>query len=448
MKANLFLLLFITLGSVRLDAQGWLNITPAGLNGIERFKALEFQDGSYEITAWNYHKGFSSRNALSWDTIQVYWANWCGINEYQEYRLVDFAKAFAKPNLVISYFLQTGCIVEGYGLVCRDTTGMISKNDVRIVFDDITMAGLTASVCASTADSNIMYVAYFDSVYRSGDGGLQFYAISSPVISEFSSRLNFIAVNPSHPNIVFTGGWTESGYRLFRSTDAGYVWHQEMNVPETRQFIFQPGSTDVTFWASDSGVYMGTDPCIPFHRVLFGNFRSVAYTESGIFAGSNFGELYRSTDGGNLWHIYNNTFTPSPIIGLYWLNGGDTIIACSNNGIYKVYGQYILSTGENSDENPYKFILSQNHPNPFNPTTAINYYISTDSKVNLKIYNSLGQDVITLVDKRETAGTHSVQWNGKDRHGNSLSSGLYLYRIEAASGKERFTATKKMVYLK
>jgi hypothetical protein len=94
------------------------------------------------------------------------------------------------------------------------------------------------------------------------------------------------------------------------------------------------------------------------------------------------------------------------------------------------------------------FTLSKNYPNPFNPSTTIRYQLPVNAKVSLKIYNTLGQEVAMLINRRETAGQHQVLWNGKDNRGNSVSSGLYLYRMEVVSDKGRFSDVKKMVYLK
>lgn len=78
----------------------------------------------------------------------------------------------------------------------------------------------------------------------------------------------------------------------------------------------------------------------------------------------------------------------------------------------------------------------------------ISYQLPANAKISVKIYNTLGQEIATLVNKRESAGKHTIQWNGKDRYGKAVTSGVYLYRIEAVSEKGRFTETKKMVYLK
>ncbi len=88
---------------------------------------------------------------------------------------------------------------------------------------------------------------------------------------------------------------------------------------------------------------------------------------------------------------------------------------------------------------PSKFSLSQNYPNPFNPTTEINYSITKSGLVTLKVFNILGQEVATLVNQIQKAGTYKVDFNA-----TSLASGVYLYRIES----NNFTQTKKMILMK
>ncbi|MCC7429568.1 T9SS type A sorting domain-containing protein, partial [bacterium] len=93
---------------------------------------------------------------------------------------------------------------------------------------------------------------------------------------------------------------------------------------------------------------------------------------------------------------------------------------------------------------PTNFNLRQNYPNPFNPTTTIEFSLPTNAKVELKIFNTLGQKVQTLVSKNFEAGTHNVVWNGTDETGKQVSSGIYFYQLKT----ENFSETKKMVLLK
>ncbi len=92
---------------------------------------------------------------------------------------------------------------------------------------------------------------------------------------------------------------------------------------------------------------------------------------------------------------------------------------------------------------PAQFSLEQNYPNPFNGATTIHYQLPASSKGTLKIYNVLGREIRTLLDGTLPAGTGSVVWDGKDDHGNGVSSGVYFYRFQSA----QFTRTEKMMLL-
>lgn len=98
---------------------------------------------------------------------------------------------------------------------------------------------------------------------------------------------------------------------------------------------------------------------------------------------------------------------------------------------------------------PKKFALRQNYPNPFNPTTRIRYELPVSSDVSLKIYNILGQEVTTLINRTQKAGYHELQWNGQNKSGLRVSSGVYVYRIVARGENGRqFVQTRKMMVVK
>lgn len=106
--------------------------------------------------------------------------------------------------------------------------------------------------------------------------------------------------------------------------------------------------------------------------------------------------------------------------------------------------QVILSVDDNSTDQPVSYSLGNNYPNPFNPSTTINFAIPDAGLVKLKVYNILGQEIRSLINNRMPAGNHKAIWNGKDNSGNAVATGLYLYSIEAGS----FRNVKKMVLLK
>ena len=93
---------------------------------------------------------------------------------------------------------------------------------------------------------------------------------------------------------------------------------------------------------------------------------------------------------------------------------------------------------------PSDFVLSQNYPNPFNPLTNIQFTLKKNAQVKINVYNMLGQKVKTLVNRKMTAGSHIVAWDGQDNNGNKMASGIYYYRLESGS----FNKARKMVMLK
>jgi FlgD Ig-like domain len=112
-----------------------------------------------------------------------------------------------------------------------------------------------------------------------------------------------------------------------------------------------------------------------------------------------------------------------------------------------VQQHYQMATGikDLPTTGPKTYSLSQNYPNPFNPSTVINFSVPKTGIVKLIVYNSLGQQIRTLVNQNVTAGSHSITWDGMDSRGMSVSSGVYFYRLSAGSD---FVAAKKMILLK
>ncbi|HVP36362.1 MAG TPA: T9SS type A sorting domain-containing protein, partial [Terriglobales bacterium] len=86
----------------------------------------------------------------------------------------------------------------------------------------------------------------------------------------------------------------------------------------------------------------------------------------------------------------------------------------------------------------------QNYPNPFNPFTTIEYYLPKPAHVSLCIYNILGQKVKTLLDEYQSPGIRRTIWDGKDERGNSVTSGIYFYKLAAPE----FSEVKKMLLIK
>ncbi len=100
---------------------------------------------------------------------------------------------------------------------------------------------------------------------------------------------------------------------------------------------------------------------------------------------------------------------------------------------------------------PSTFVLSQNFPNPFNPTTTIQYGLPVESRVTIKVYTVLGQEVRTLVNEMQKASYYRVVWDGRNQFSAPLASGIYFCRIVAAptgTGASQFVQVKKMLMVK
>ena len=148
----------------------------------------------------------------------------------------------------------------------------------------------------------------------------------------------------------------------------------------------------------------------------------------------------------------NSQIQPANIIALHLLSGSITSIRQQVNSLYP--GATIFTTPlqsvtitvtsvSNEEQTPERFSLGQNYPNPFNPTTTIEYQLPRDSQVVLQIYNLLGQRIRTLLNQSQPAGMHSAVWEGRNDLGQTVSSGIYIYKIQVGS----FTETHKMVFL-
>ncbi len=129
----------------------------------------------------------------------------------------------------------------------------------------------------------------------------------------------------------------------------------------------------------------------------------------------------------------------------------DSVTQTGSVGIlfYSTNKKYIRPTGVSERNNsiiPNGFVMEQNYPNPFNPTTVIRYGIPEQSRVKISVYSILGQHVATLVNGIESAGFHERTFDA-----SHLSTGLYIYRIEAVTvqnGSKIFSVTKKMLLVK
>ena len=107
-------------------------------------------------------------------------------------------------------------------------------------------------------------------------------------------------------------------------------------------------------------------------------------------------------------------------------------------------GEIKAGVSQSNLATPIYYSLSQNAPNPFNPSTQIEFHLPEAGEASLFIYNALGQKIHTLAGGMHEAGVHRINGDGKDAYGRPVSSGIYFYRFESTG----LVQTRQMVLLK
>lgn len=150
-----------------------------------------------------------------------------------------------------------------------------------------------------------------------------------------------------------------------------------------------------------------------------------------IISESTSGNLFEVTSNGTI--VWN--YSP----------GGEIVRVLRYGTDYSGLAQLVDVSNINQDNNPKSFELHQNFPNPFNPTTNINFELPNSSDVSLVVYDILGNEIKNLIsNKNQTSGSHTVQWDGKNNSGLNVSSGVYFYKLISGD----FSKTMKMLLMK
>ena len=152
--------------------------------------------------------------------------------------------------------------------------------------------------------------------------------------------------------------------------------------------------------------------------------------------------IIEAYNGGDFNPYYHTTSDRISLFNLPYFYNSTKLAFASLAEFAKINPLSGVSLDEKDKVN--SFALYPNYPNPFNPSTTIRYRTAQDGHVTLKIYNTLGQEIRTLVSSVQGAGDHSIQWDGKDSYGNAIASGIYLYRLQAGN----FVKSNKMTLMR
>ena len=230
---------------------------------------------------------------------------------------------------------------------------------------------------------------------------------------------------------------------LYRSTDDGASWTHTNFPMNFRVYSLTVASNNIFAGTAEylDGIYKSVDDGATWQK-LSNASASYEYYSNGIFTSDgklligvlNTG-IYGSTDLGNTWQLFNNGLTSLYGFVLAQAPNG-TIYATSGDGVFKSTGTTNIGN-DGTVINSYR--LEQNYPNPFNPSTTINYNLPVQQHVSLKVYDVLGNEIATLINVEQNAGSHSIDFNA-----SQLGSGVYFYRLETGN----FAETKSMILIK
>ena len=268
-----------------------------------------------------------------------------------------------------------------------------------------------------------------------------------PIVDSVYNVAEFLAIDRTNPAILWSHQSRGPGQIVIHTVNHGATWDTLTSfpfIPESKTILAMGDTILLAKWVPwDStavkGIMRSTDGGRTWHP---------RYTESGVsvlrwgrgntvFAGGPDGILV-SEDAGWSWRTFNNGLPGTFVTDIAVNPGSDTLlVSVLNHGVLKVWS-FLVSVGSGTPC-PERFMLQQNYPNPFNPSTTIRYGLPGRSNVVLTVYNTLGQQVATLVQGEQEAGFHEVQFDA-----SGLSSGVYLYRLQAGD----FISTKRMLILK
>jgi len=287
-----------------------------------------------------------------------------------------------------------------------------------------------------------IYAATNDNVYKSTNLGNNWVKFSNGVTN---SQVYSIAVNQL--DNVFAGTY---GSGIFRTRDNGLNWMQINNGLTATQIMSLAinANGEIFAGANGQGVYRSTDSGDSWVQVLgLGGMTLQAwkvainrkgYIYAGIVGGQNVNlGVWMSTNNGDNWtQLSGGIFYPF-VDAIAFDSTGFAYAGTLGGGLYKS----TISTPVNNNNIavPKKYLLEQNFPNPFNPTTGIRYSIPVGGFVSLKIYNILGNEIETLVSSYQPAGNYQIMFDG-----SRLSSGAYFYVLQSGDYRE----TKRMLLVK
>ncbi len=286
----------------------------------------------------------------------------------------------------------TNGLVPGFSGYATITTIDVAKTD-------------SNTVIVGTDDANVWVTTNVGATWTNVNAGLP---------NRWITRVRF---DPTDRNIAYV---TCSGFRfdvklphVFRTTNLGTTWQDiSSNLPEApvTVILVDPQYTSRLYVGTDVGCYYTTNTGASWSSMGTG-LPNVAVSDMQLHQPTRIVRAF--THGRSMWQLSIDSLVTTDVVERTTM--------------------------------PFQFTLEQNYPNPFNPVTTIAYSVSEASEVRLTLFDIAGNEISTLVNDRVASGTYSITWNGRNKSGLAVSSGVYYYRLAIEGVKQ---LTRKMLLLK
>lgn len=289
--------------------------------------------------------------------------------------------------------------------------------------------------------ANIAWANSYRHTFKSEDGGQTWNEFRIDTTDIYGG----IAISTSEPEIIYLSDNARSN--LFKSTDTGTTWSKIDSIHVISKMIVHPDSSDVLYAQIDGDLRDSRDGGVTWNN-LKSNLRFqdvyIPPLQSDFAIISTFGQGILSipdtgTGAVRITSVINTGLKTNMVSMTRQFPDDATKYMSATLGQSIYISGYDITSVEDEETIPTEFELSQNYPNPFNPTTTIEFSLKNKSKVNLTVYNLLGEVVEKLANEELTSGLHKISFDGRN-----LSSGIYFYKLET----DKFHVTKKMILLK
>jgi hypothetical protein len=285
---------------------------------------------------------------------------------------------------------------------------------------------------------NYVYITSAHQVWRSANNGLTFTQTNAPTSYTLGANASGSMVYCGGYKGLYSSNNNGSSWTLLNTLDTLRIW--DIKVFNNSTIFVCTGTNGIrpgSIWISTnsggnwSRKQLYSNNRMGYYSCILQSPNVLVGCDSGVVVSTNSGVSWRNKSEG----LNSN----SRNVGRLFYTNNYVFATLPNGELWRRPYDDAIIVKQISSEVPDSYTLSQNFPDPFNPSTTIQYSVPTKGLVTLVVYDLLGRVVTTLVNETQSPGTYAVKWNASD-----IPSGTYFYRIQS----DQYTDTKRMVLIK